>query len=165
EIPARPPTEVCAMQPISQEALRKAQAGDETAIAALIARLMPLIRKSARQNLAPGLDLEDAVQEGLIGLFEALRRYDADRGAPFVPFAAACIRHAQQDARRAATRKKHAPLNDSVPLPEDEAAPDRKSTRLDSSHGSIAYAAFGVHKIVVSRLCIHRLNDDRPGGD
>ena len=102
---------------------RKAQAGDETAIAALIARLMPLIRKSARQNLAPGLDLEDAVQEGLIGLFEALRRYDADRGAPFVPFAAACIRHAQQDARRAATRKKHAPLNDSVPLPEDEAAP------------------------------------------
>ena len=111
------------MQPISQEALRKAQAGDETAIAALIARLMPLIRKSARQNLAPGLDLEDAVQEGLIGLFEALRCYDADRGAPFVPFAAACIRHAQQDARRAATRKKHAPLNDSVPLPEDEAAP------------------------------------------
>ena len=102
------------MQPISQEALRKAQAGDETAIAALIARLMPLIRKSARQNLAPGLDLEDAVQEGLIGLFEALRRYDADRGAPFVPFAAACIRHAQQDARRAATRKKHAPLNDKI---------------------------------------------------
>ena len=98
------------MQPISQEALRKAQAGDETAIAALIARLMPLIRKSARQNLAPGLDLEDAVQEGLIGLFEALRRYDADRGAPFVPFAAACIRHAQQDARRAASPLERAAL-------------------------------------------------------
>ena len=120
------------MQPISQEALRKAQAGDETAIAALIARLMPLIRKSARQNLAPGLDLEDAVQEGLIGLFEALRRYDADRGAPFVPFAAACIRHAQQDARRAATRKKHAPLNDSVPLPGDEAAPGPEELAIAS---------------------------------
>ena len=63
---------------------------------------------------------------------QTLRRYDADRGAPFVPFAAACIRHAQQDARRAATRKKHAPLNDSVPLPEDEAAPGPEELAIAS---------------------------------
>lgn len=111
------------MQPISQELLQQAKAGDETAMAALIARMMPLIRKGAWSNRAPGLDFEDAVQEGLIGLFDALRRYDAAQGVPFAGFAALCIQHAQQDARRAATRKKHAPLNDSVPLPEDSATP------------------------------------------
>ena len=99
------------MQPIQEELLRGAQAGQEAAIAALIARLMPVIRKGARDNRAPGLEFEDAVQEGLIGLFGAVRSYQAEKG-PFVPYAVACIAHAQQDARRAATRQKHAPLND-----------------------------------------------------
>lgn len=120
------------MQPISQELLQQAKAGDETAMAALIARMMPLIRKGAWSNRAPGLDFEDAVQEGLIGLFDALRRYDAAQGVPFARFAALCIQHAQQDARRAATRKKHAPLNDSVPLPEDEAAPGPEEQTIAS---------------------------------
>ena len=120
------------MQPISQELVAQAKAGDETAIAAVIARMMPLIRKNALANRAPGLELDDAIQEGLIGLFEALRRYDTARQLPFVPFAAACIRHAQQDARRAATRKKHAPLNDSVPLPEDQPSPGPEEQAIAS---------------------------------
>ena len=110
------------MQPIQEELLRGAQAGQEAAIAALIARLMPVIRKGARDNRAPGLEFEDAVQEGLIGLFGAVRSKKKKKG-PFVPYAVACIAHAQQDARRAATRQKHAPLNDSVPLTEGEPAP------------------------------------------
>lgn len=110
------------MQPVNEELLQAAQAGQETAIAALIARLMPVIRKGARDNRAPGLEFEDAVQEGLIGLFGAVRSYEAAKG-PFVPYAAACIVHAQQDARRAATRLKHAPLNESVPLTEDGPVP------------------------------------------
>jgi len=105
------------------ELLRQAQAGQESAIAALIARMMPAIRKGAAGTIAPGLDFEDAVQEGLIGLFHAVRGYDAAKGTPFAAYAASCIANAQQDARRRATRKKHAPLNDSVPLPEDSAAP------------------------------------------
>lgn len=120
------------MQIISQDLVLQAKSGDETAMAALIARMMPLIRKGAWNNRAPGLDFEDAVQEGLIGLFDALRRYDAAQEVPFAAFAAPCIRHAQQDARRAATRKKHAPLNDSVPLPEDEAAPGPEEQAIAS---------------------------------
>lgn len=111
------------MQKITDDLLALARKGDETAIAALIARMMPAIRKGAAAAAAPGLDFEDAVQEGLIGLFQAVRKYDAAAGTPFVPFAAACIDHAQQDARRAALRKKHAPLNFSVPLPDAEALP------------------------------------------
>ena len=94
------------MQPISDELLHKAAQGDETALAALIARMMPAIRKGAWSAQAPGLDFEDAVQEGLIGLFGAVRGYDPSRGVPFAAYAANCIANAQRDAHRAATRKK-----------------------------------------------------------
>ena len=120
------------MQPISDELLHKAAQGDETALAALIARMMPAIRKGAWSAQAPGLDFEDAVQEGLIGLFGAVRGYDPSRGVPFAAYAANCIANAQRDAHRAATRKKHAPLNDSVPLPEDEAAPGPEELAIAS---------------------------------
>ena len=105
------------------QAMQQAQAGEESAIAALITAMMPAIRKGAAAVAAPGLDFDDAVQEGLIGLFHAVRSYRADKKVPFTAYAAACIANAQQDARRSATRKKHAPLNNSVPLPENSAAP------------------------------------------
>ena len=84
---------------------RPRTAGDENALAALIARMMPAIRKGAAECTAPGLDFDDAVQEGLIGLFHAVRGFDPAAGQTFTAYAAACIRHAQQDARRAALRK------------------------------------------------------------
>ena len=102
---------------LDQDLPARAQQGDENALAALIARMMPAIRKGAAECTAPGLDFDDAVQEGLIGLFHAVRGFDPAAGQTFTAYAAACIRHAQQDARRAALRKKHAPLNYSVPTP------------------------------------------------
>lgn len=90
---------------IEAELPARAQQGDENALAALIARMMPAIRKGAADCTAPGLDFDDAVQEGLIGLFRAVREYDPAVGPTFAAFAAASIRHAQQDARRAALRK------------------------------------------------------------
>jgi RNA polymerase sporulation-specific sigma factor len=111
------------MQAFDRALLCRAKGGDEAAIAALIARMMPLIRRRAAACVGPGLDFEDAVQEGLIGLFDAVRRCDTAKSDSFVGYAAACIAHAQTDARRTASRKKHAPLNYSVPLPEDSSAP------------------------------------------
>ena len=120
-------------QQMDDELLQQSQAGEESAIAALITAMMPAIRKGAAAVAAPGLDFDDAVQEGLIGLFHAVRSYRADKKVPFTAYAAACIANAQQDARRSATRKKHAPLNNSVPLPENSAAPGRKSLPLPTS--------------------------------
>lgn len=111
------------MQKIDEDLLARAQQGEEAALAALIARMMPAIRKGAAAYRAPGLDFEDAVQEGLIGLFQAVRGYRHNAGTAFSTYAAACIHHAQQDAQRAALRKKHAPLNFSVPLPDAENLP------------------------------------------
>lgn len=92
-------------QQMDDELLQQAQAGEESAIAALITAMMPAIRKGAAAVAAPGLDFDDAVQEGLIGLFHAVRSYRADKKVPFTAYAAACIANAQQDARRSATRK------------------------------------------------------------
>ena len=111
---------------LDQDLPARAQQGDENALAALIARMMPAIRKGAAECTAPGLDFDDAVQEGLIGLFHAVRGFDPAAGQTFTAYAAACIRHAQQDARRAALRKKHAPLNYSVPLPTAEESTDTR---------------------------------------
>ena len=86
---------------LDQDLPARAQQGDENALAALIARMMPAIRKGAAECTAPGLDFDDAVQEGLIGLFHAVRGFDPAAGQTFTAYAAACIRHAQQDARRA----------------------------------------------------------------
>ena len=110
------------MHKIDRDLLLQARQGDETAVAAVIARMMPVIRKGAAANTAPGLDFEDAVQEGLIGLFDALRSCRDSQLDSFPAYAAACIRHAQTDARRTALRKKHAPLNFSVPLAAADAA-------------------------------------------
>ena len=91
-------------QQMDDELLQQAQAGEESAIAALITAMMPAIRKGAAAVAAPGLDFDDAVQEGLIGLFHAVRSYRADKKVPFTAYAAACIANAQQDARKNATR-------------------------------------------------------------
>ena len=70
-------------QQMDDELLQQAQAGEESAIAALITAMMPAIRKKgAAAVAAPGLDFDDAVQEGLIGLFHAVRSYRADKKSP-----------------------------------------------------------------------------------
>ena len=132
-------------QQMDDELLQQAQAGEESAIAALITAMMPAIRKGAAAVAAPGLDFDDAVQEGLIGLFHAVRSYRADKKVPFTAYAAACIANAQQDARRSATRKKHAPLNNSVPLPENSAAPGPEELAIANERrraGTHQHAAF-----------------------
>lgn len=125
------------MPEISPKLISDAQHGEETALACVISQLMPTIRRGAAQTAGPGLDFEDAQQEGLIGLFSALRSYDVKGGASFATYAAACIRNAQSSARRRAARKKHAPLNDSLPLTELETTPGPEEELLESE----AYAS------------------------
>lgn len=109
----------------------KAIQGDQAALAKVITQMMPIIRRGALRAACPGLDLEDAEQEGLIGLFTALRTYDPQGAASFPTYAAVCIRNAQWSARRAAVRKKHAPLNDSLPLTEQESIPGPEEELLE----------------------------------
>jgi RNA polymerase sporulation-specific sigma factor len=63
-----------------------------------------------------GGDSEDLIQEGMIGLMNAVREYDPDKAASFRTFAEICIRNRLYSVLRSATRDKHSPLNQSVSL-------------------------------------------------
>jgi RNA polymerase sigma factor (sigma-70 family) len=77
----------------------RAQAGDEKAREELIRRLLPLIHATARRYRTEGLEQDDLLQEGIVGLLRALQRFDPERGAPFAAYATWWIRQSLQEAR------------------------------------------------------------------
>lgn len=75
-----------------------------------------LVRKGARSMFILGGDTEDLIQEGMIGLFKAVRDYDCGRDASFYTFAELCINRQIYTAVQASRRKKHVPLNEAISL-------------------------------------------------
>ena len=94
----------------------QAQGGDAEAFDILLSRYKPLVKARAAFMRIVGSDHEDVVQEGMIGLFKAIRDYDLERGASFRTFASQCVAAQITDAVRASLRVKHRPLNDSLSL-------------------------------------------------
>ena len=77
-----------------------------------------------------GGDSEDLIQEGMFGLLSAIRQYDPEQGVSFRTFAEHCIRMRLYSAVKAASRLKHLPLNDSMPL---EQLSDDPSSQLSAA--------------------------------
>ncbi len=102
----------------------------------LITRHIRLVRVCARPLFLAGGDTEDLVQEGMIGLLDAIRSYDTHSEVPFASFAALCIRRRMYSAIRSAAAQKHAPLNESVPFPESAAAPSDPEEELILREGT-----------------------------
>ncbi len=75
-----------------------------------------LVRNKAKSMYILGADREDLIQEGMIGLFKAIRDYDSGRDASFSTFADLCVSRQMYTAVQAAGRKKHAPLNTYISL-------------------------------------------------
>lgn len=90
--------------------------GDELALGALLRRYRRVVRARARSYFLAGADRDDVVQEGMIGLYKAIRDYDAGRERSFRGFAELCISRQILTAVKVASRKKHTPLNRSVSL-------------------------------------------------
>lgn len=93
-----------------------AASGDPEAQAALAGRYGQLVRACARPYFLVGGDGEDLIQEGMIGLLSAMRTYDPRENTSFRAFAHKCIRNRIVSVLRSAGRKKHEPLNSSIPL-------------------------------------------------
>ena len=94
-----------------EDLLRLHRAGDARAEEALYARYKQIVRSKARTYFLIGADREDIIQEGMIGLYKAVMDYQFDRPASFRGFAELCITRQIITAIKAATRKKHKPLN------------------------------------------------------
>ncbi|MBR6350792.1 MAG: sigma-70 family RNA polymerase sigma factor [Firmicutes bacterium] len=91
-----------------------ANAGDQSAESALIERYMETARAKASLYYMLGADSEDVIQEGMVGLFQAIRHYSPERGASFRTFADLCINRRILTAVKGASRLKNSPLNNSV---------------------------------------------------
>lgn len=91
-----------------------AASGDRIAEEVLVMRYNRLVRICARPFFLAGGDSEDLIQEGMFGLLKAIREFDPERDVSFRTFAETCIRNRVRSAVTAASRGKHAPLNDSV---------------------------------------------------
>ena len=98
------------------ELVAEVREGNERAIEILIARYRNFARSKARSYFLAGSDREDVVQEGMIGLFKAIRDFDLTQDTPFRAFAELCISRQILTAMKTANRHKHQPLNSSVSL-------------------------------------------------
>ena len=91
-----------------------------------------VVEGKARSYFLVGADHEDIVQEGMIGLFKAIRDFRGDRLLPFRAFAELCISRQIFTAIKAATRQKHIPLNSYVSLHANLFDTDSDRTLLDT---------------------------------
>lgn len=109
-----------------EELVRLAQNGDEIAEEYLIRKYKDVVRSKAHLYFMVGADSEDIVQEGMIGIFKAIRSYNMTKEASFHTFAEICINRQIITAVKRATRLKHSPLNTSVSLnkPLSDSEPD-----------------------------------------
>jgi len=112
------------------ELLSRARAGDDTALNELLTRYRSLARAKARSYFLIGADHDDVVQEGMIGLYKAIRDYDADLGASFRGFAEMCVTRQIISAIKGAARHKHAPLSQAVSFDQPARADDDGGTSL-----------------------------------
>ncbi|MBR0597279.1 RNA polymerase sporulation sigma factor SigH [Sinanaerobacter chloroacetimidivorans] len=99
-----------------EELVVLAQNGDENAEEFLIRKYKDVVRSKAHLYFMVGADREDIMQEGMIGIFKAIRSYNKTRQASFHTFAEICINRQIITAIKRATRLKHSPLNTSVSL-------------------------------------------------
>ncbi len=98
------------------ELVMLAKKGNTKAISILINKYKNFVRSRSKSYFIVGADKEDIVQEGLIGLFKAIRDYNPDKKTSFRAFAELCIMRQIITAIKTATRQKHLPLNSYVSL-------------------------------------------------
>lgn len=158
-----------------------ARAGDEVALRHLVDRHRPTIHALAATRFLPGGDRDDLVQEGMVGLWYAIRDFRPDVGR-FTPFARVCIDRQMWSAVTRANRLRHQALRDTEPLqqacevPDAAVGPEAHSlaedavTRLgahlravltDLEHEALArYVAGDSYEDIAAALTVHRKRID-----
>ncbi|MBC7076086.1 MAG: RNA polymerase sporulation sigma factor SigH [Syntrophomonadaceae bacterium] len=104
------------MEMCDEEIVELAQEGNRYATEFLVDKYKNFVRAKARSYFLIGADKEDIIQEGMIGLFKAIRDYKLDKLTSFRAFAELCITRQIITAIKTATRQKHIPLNSYVSL-------------------------------------------------
>ena len=102
-----------------EELICRLRAGESSIEEYLLEKYKPFVKSKSRALFLVGGDKEDLIQEGMIGLFKAIRDYNPENGAPFAAFAKLCVERQIYTAIEAAGRMKNAPLNTYISLSEE----------------------------------------------
>jgi len=109
--------------------------GDHEALEYIINKYKNFVKSKARSYFLIGADREDIIQEGMIGLYKAIRDFNPDRLASFRAFAELCVTRQIITAIKTATRQKHIPLNSYVSLNKPLYDEDSDRTLMDIISG------------------------------
>lgn len=121
---------------VDEEVVEFAREGDDAALEYLINKYKNFVRAKARSYFLIGADREDIIQEGMIGLYKAIRDFRLDKLSSFRAFAELCITRQIITAIKTATRQKHIPLNSYISLNKPIYDEDSDRTLLDVISGS-----------------------------
>lgn len=99
-----------------EQLITKLHTGDNKIIDFLMEKYKGMVRQKARAMYLCGGENDDLIQEGMIGLFKAIRDYNLESEASFVSFAQLCVSRQMYSAIRASQRQKHMPLNSYVSI-------------------------------------------------
>lgn len=119
-----------------EDIVEQAKDGDPQALEYLITKYKNFVRAKARSYFLIGADKEDIIQEGMIGLYKAIRDYNKDKLTSFKAFAELCITRQIITAIKTATRQKHIPLNSYVSLNKPIYDEESDRTLLDVISGA-----------------------------
>lgn len=104
------------LQTEDTELIQIARSGDRDALNALMERYKTMVKAKARSYYIAGADMEDTIQEGMIGLYHAYASYDCGKDASFKTFANLCVERAMVSAVRKATANSQIPVEKFVSL-------------------------------------------------
>ncbi len=114
-----------------EDLVSSAKSGDNLAMEFLLNKYKNFVRIKAKSYFLIGADREDIIQEGMIGLYKAVRDFKADKLSSFRAFAELCITRQIITAIKTATRQKHIPLNQYISLNKPIYDEDSERTLLD----------------------------------
>lgn len=120
-------SEVDKQDELDREYINKIKNGDDVALNDIMEKYKNFVYLKAKPFFMVGAEKEDIIQEGMIGLFKAIKGYDDQKDVTFKVFADLCIRRQIMTAIKSATRQKHIPLNSYLSL--NKSAYDEDSDR------------------------------------
>ena len=115
-----------------EELVSLASSGDDRAFDRLLDKYRLFVLNKSKSYFIAGADNDDIVQEGMIGLFKAVRDFHSERGVSFKTFAEICITRQILTAVKNSTRQKHAPLNSYISLNKTIGDDESGSTLMDT---------------------------------
>lgn len=120
---------------LDEEVVMQAKAGNNRAQEYLISRYENFVKAKAKSYFLIGADKEDIYQEGMIGLYKAIRDFNPEKSTSFKAFAEICVTRQIITAIKTATRQKHIPLNTYVSLNKPIYEEESERTLLDVLSG------------------------------